>query len=76
MTQVVETSGSGLNLFKAAIRLAGGTDTCHIVARDLEDAVQHVRKAYEDLNVLYVESITRVGGLLFVSQKAKEVLKD
>jgi hypothetical protein len=75
MTEVVETSGSGLNLFKATIRLARGTDTCHIVARDVEDAVQQVRKAYEDLNVLYIESIARVGGLLFVSQAAKEVLK-
>ena len=75
MTEAVDSSESGLNLFKATIRLARGTDTCHIVARDVEDAVQQVRKAYEDLNVLYIESISRVGGSLFISQAAKDVLK-
>jgi hypothetical protein len=64
-----------LNLFKATIRLAGGSDTCHVVSRDLEDAIRQLREAYEDLNVLYIESVERVGGPLFVTTTAAEVVK-
>ena len=75
MSEIYEASKSSLNLFKATIRLARGADTCHIVSRDLEDAVQQLRQAYEDLNVLYIESIERVGGPLFVTAAAVGVLK-
>lgn len=72
MSETVEAGASALNLFKVAIKLARGTDTCHVVARDVEDAIKQVRHEYADLNVLYIESIARVGGSLFISKQAKE----
>jgi hypothetical protein len=74
MSDAVDLGGSALNLFKVTTRLARGADVSHVVARDVEDALQQAREAYEDLNVLYIEAIERVGGSLFVSKAAKDTL--
>lgn len=75
MSNITEIGGFSLMLFKATVKLAKGTDTCYIVARNVEDAVQQVRKAYDDLNVLYIESVERLTGTIFFSEAATDALK-
>jgi hypothetical protein len=67
--------GYSLNLYRAVVRLTGGTDAVYIIALHAEDAVKQIRKAYADLNVLYIESLERVAGSFFVSEDAEAVLK-
>ena len=69
-----EFGGYALGLYKVTVRLTGGSDTAYIIACDAEDAVKQVRKATEDLNVLYLESLERLAGTFYVSEDAAEVL--
>ena len=75
MSNIAELGGYSLMLFRATVRLARGTDTCYVVAQSVEDAVQQVRKAYDDLNVLYIESVERLTGTLFLSEAAIDAFK-
>jgi hypothetical protein len=70
-----EFGGYSLGLYKATVRLARGSDTVYVIAVQAEDAVKQVRKTYEDLNVLYLESLERLAGSFYVSDEAKTVLK-
>ena len=70
-----EFGGYSLNLYQAVIRLARGPDTVYIIAVDAEDALAQIRKAYSDLNVLYLESLERLAGSFYVSEKAQASLK-
>lgn len=72
---ISEFGGYSLGLYKATVKLAGGTDTVYIIACDAEDAVQEIRKVYADLNVLYIESLDRLAGSFFVSEDAEALLK-
>jgi hypothetical protein len=75
MSNIAELGGYSLMLFRATVRLARGTDTCYVVAQSVEDAVLQVRKAYDELNVLYIESVERLTGTLFLSEAAIDALK-
>jgi hypothetical protein len=70
-----EYGGHSLNLYQAVTRLAMGSDTIYIIAVDAEDALAQIRKAYADLNVLYVESLERLAGSIYVSEKAETNFK-
>jgi hypothetical protein len=74
MSDIAEIGAYTVGLYKAATRLSGATDTCFIVACDIEDAVEQVREAYADANVLYVQSLERLAGVVFVSKEAKDIL--
>ncbi len=74
MSGIAEIGAYTLALFKVNTKLSGATDTRYIIARDMEDAVDQVRKAYADVNVLYIESVERLTGMIFISQQAKGVL--
>jgi hypothetical protein len=67
--------GYALGLYKVTVRLAGGSDTAYVIACDAEDAVKQVRKATEDLNVLYLESLERLAGTFYVSEEAEAVFR-
>ena len=75
MNDITEIGGFTLMLFKATVKLAKGTDTCYVVARNVEDAVHQVRTAYDELNVLYIESVERLTGTIFFSEAATVALK-
>jgi hypothetical protein len=62
-------------LYSAAIKLAGATDTVFILARDMEDAVDQIRESYADMNVLFIESVERLSGTVYVSKNATKYLK-
>jgi hypothetical protein len=66
--------GYSLNLYKITVRLARGPDTIYIIAVNAEDAVKQMRKAYEDVNVLYLESLERLAGSFFASEEAQAIL--
>lgn len=70
-----EFGGYSLGLYKVTIRLAGGADTVYVIAVHAEDAVKQMRKAYDDLNVLYLESLERLAGSFFVSEEAEASLR-
>jgi hypothetical protein len=70
-----EFGGYSLNLYQAVIRLARGPDAVYIIAVDAEDALVQIRKAYADLNVLYLESLERLAGSFYVSEKAQANFK-
>jgi hypothetical protein len=70
-----EFGGYELSIFKTTVRLAGGMDTVYVIAVHSEDAVRQVRRAYEDLNVLYLESLERLTGSFYISEEARAVMK-
>jgi hypothetical protein len=70
-----EFGGYSLGLYKATVRLSGGSDEIYVIATDAEDAMKQVRRALEDLNVLYLESLERLAGAFYVSEAAEAVLK-
>jgi hypothetical protein len=74
MSNAAEKDAYELALFKATVKLSGATDTCYIVARHTEDAVQQVRAGYAEFNVLFIQSVERVAGTILISQEAKEGL--
>jgi hypothetical protein len=63
-----------VHLYKATVRLSAATDTCYVLATDVEDAVRQIRHSFADLNVLYVVSIERVSGTVYVSGAAHAAL--
>lgn len=76
MSNIAEIDAYRSTLFKATIKLAGATDTCYVLACDVEDAVAQMRKAYADLNVLFIESIERLTGTVFISPEAQGILRE
>jgi len=74
MSYATEKETYELAVFKVTIKLSGATDTCYIVARHTEDAVQQVRAAYADFNVLFIQSVERIAGMILISKEAKERL--
>jgi hypothetical protein len=74
MNPTAENDAYNVALFKVTIRLSGATDTCYVIARHTEDAVQQVRREYADFNVLYIASIERLAGTVRISAEAKEIL--
>jgi hypothetical protein len=76
MEPITEREVYNFALFKVTVKLSGATDTCYVIARHTEDAVREVRQAYTDFNVLYLEAIERLSGEIYVSDEAKEALKE
>lgn len=78
MSEIIDISqygGFSLGLYVAEVRLAGGTDEVFVVACDIEDAIGQIRKAFDDLNVLYIASVERIAGSFFVSDEAAKTIK-
>ena len=77
MSEIIDISqygGFSLGLYVAEVRLAGGADEVFVVACNIEDAIAQLRKAFEDLNVLYIASVERIAGSFFVSDEAAKTL--
>ena len=74
MSKTIAMDVYPMALYQATVKLSGATDTCYIVARHTEDAVQQVREAYADFNVLFIHSVERLAGTILISQEAKEGL--
>ncbi len=74
MTNLAETDAYTVAIFKAVVKLSAATDTCYVLARDIEDAVKHIYDAYDEFNVLYFESVERLAGMVFISPGAKQGL--
>jgi phosphomevalonate kinase len=78
MSEIIDINqygGFSLGLYMAEVRLAGGTDEIFVVACDIEDAIEQIHKAFDDLNVLYISSVERIAGSFFVSDAAAKTLK-
>jgi hypothetical protein len=77
MSEIIDISqygGFSLGLYVAEVRLAGGTDEVFVVACDIEDAIEQIHRAFDDLNVLYIASVERIAGSFFVSDEAAKIL--
>lgn len=75
LIDINQYGGYSLGLYVAEVRLAGGTDEVFVVACDIEDAIKQIRKAFDELNVLYIVSVERISGSFFVSEEAAKALK-
>ncbi len=76
MSQHAETDPFEATLFKATIRLSGATDSTYVLARNMEDAVDQVRKAHADMNVLYIQSVERLAGTVYITPETIKALQE
>lgn len=60
-----------VTLYKATVRLSAATDTCYVLAQNVEEAIAQLRESYADLNVLYVVSVERLSGTVYISDAAR-----
>jgi hypothetical protein len=63
-----------VGVYRLMMKLSGTTEEIYVVAHDVNDAVDYINLAYADMNVLYIDSVERLSGAIFVTTGAKETL--
>jgi hypothetical protein len=63
-----------VGVYRLVMKLSGTTDEIYVVAHDVNDAVDYINLAYADMNVLYIVSVERLSGAVFVTTGARETL--
>jgi hypothetical protein len=63
-----------VGVYRLFLKLSGTTEEIYVVAHDVNDAVDYINLAYADMNVLYMISVERLSGAVFVTTDAKETL--